>query len=86
MNKKDLENIVIQFELQNINRKHIDQQRQLHHNFTDFKTSFDRVWHEGLWHVMSKFGIGNDLLKMMKSLYNSEKSYVLLNNQIGTDQ
>ena len=41
--------------------------------------------HKGLWHVMSEFGIDNYLIKIIKSLYNSAKSYVLLNNQIGTD-
>ena len=34
---------------------------------------------------MSEFGIGNDLIKIIMSLYNSVKSSVLLNNQIGTD-
>ena len=64
--------------------KHMDQQRQVYRNFIDFKKSFDIVWHEGLWHVMSEFCIGNDLIKIIKSFYNSAKSAVLLNNQIGT--
>ena len=59
------------------------QQRQFYHNFIDFKKAFDKVWHDGLWHVMSEFGIGNELIKIIKLLYNSAKSYVLFNNQIG---
>ena len=31
-----------------------------------------------------QFGIGNDLIKIIKSLLNSAKGYVLLNIQIGT--
>ena len=67
-----------------IMEKHIDQQRQVYHNFIDYKKAFDRVWHEGLWHVMSSFGIGSDIIQCIKSLYMSSKSSVLLNNNIGT--
>ena len=38
----------------------------------------------GFVDVMSEFGIGNDLIKILKSLYESVKSAVLLKNQIGT--
>ena len=31
-----------------IMEKHIDQQRQVYHNFIGYKIAFDRVWHEGL--------------------------------------
>ena len=62
----------------------MDHQRQVYHNFIDFNKVFDRVWHEILWNVMSEFGIGNDLIKIIKSLYESAKSAVLLNNQNGT--
>ena len=64
--------------------KHIDQQRQVYHNFIDYKKSFNRVWNEGLWHVMSSFGIGNDIMQCIKSPYISSISSVLLNNNIGT--
>ena len=64
--------------------KHMDLQRQVYHHFIDFKKAFDIVWYEGLWHMMSEFGIGNDLIKIIKSLYNSPKSSIQLNNQIGT--
>ena len=33
---------------------------------------------------MSSFGIGNDIIQCITSLYNSSKSSVLLNNNIGT--
>ena len=46
-----------------IMEKHIDQQRQVYHNFIDYKKAFDRVWHEGLWHAMSSFGLGNDIIQ-----------------------
>ena len=67
-----------------IMEKHSDQQRQVYHNFIDYKKAFIRVWHEGLWHVMSSFGIGSDIIQCIQSLYMSSKSSVLLNNNIGT--
>ena len=54
--------------------KHVDQQRQVYHNVIDFKKVFDIVWHEGVWHVMSEFGICNYLIKSIKSLYDLVKS------------
>ena len=32
--------------------KCLQHQQDLDHNFIDFRKAFDRVWHEGLWHVM----------------------------------
>ena len=65
--------------------KHIDHKRQVYHNIIDNKKAFDRVCHEGLWHMMSSFGIGNDIIQCINSLYNSSKSSILLNNNIGTN-
>ena len=33
-------------------RKHLEHQRNLYHNFIDFKKEFDRVCHHGLWKVL----------------------------------
>ena len=86
MNKQDLEKSQYygtNFELQNINGKTYGSTTTIYHNL--IKKAFDRVWYDGLWHVMSEFGIGKDLIKIIKSLYISAKSYVLLNNHIVTD-
>ena len=63
--------------------KHLQHQKELYHNFIDFKKAFDRVWHEGLWHVLRGFGIEEGLIQTIQSLYNSASSAVLLNNNIG---
>ena len=34
-----------------ITGKQVQHQRDLFHNFTDFKKAFDRIWHAGLWKV-----------------------------------
>ena len=63
--------------------KHLQHQKDLYHNFIDFKKAFDRVWHDGLWHVLKKFNIEAGLIDMIKALYDNANSAVLLNNQLG---
>ena len=60
--------------------KHLQHQKVLFNNFIDFKKAFDRVWHDGLWHALRSFGIEEGLVQIMKSLYSSASSAVLLNN------
>ena len=62
--------------------KAITYQKELFHNFIDFKKAFDRVWHDGLWHSLRSFGIEEGLVQIMKSLYSSASSAVLLNNNV----
>ena len=63
--------------------KHLQHQKELFHNFIDFKKASDRVWHEGLWHVMRSFGIEEGLIQIIQALYNTASSAVLLNSDIG---
>ena len=63
--------------------KHLQHQKELFHNFIDFKKAFDRVWHDGLWHVLRGFGIEEGLIQVIQALYSSASSAVLLNNDIG---
>ena len=63
--------------------KHLQHQKDLVHNFIDFKKAFDRVWHDGLWHVMRGFGIEEGLVQVIQALYNTTNSAVLLNSDIG---
>ena len=62
--------------------KHLQHQKELFHDFIDFKKAFDRVWHDGLWHALCSFGIEEGLVQIMKSLYSSASSAVLLNNNV----
>ena len=63
--------------------KHLQHQRDLYHNFIGFKKAFDRVWHDGLWHVLRSFNIDEGLVKIMEALYSQASSAVLLNCQVG---
>ena len=63
--------------------KHLQHQKDIYHNFIDFKKAFDRVWHEGLWMVLRSFNIEEGLVQMIKALYDNATSAVLLNNNIG---
>ena len=63
--------------------KHLQHQRDLFHNFIDFKKAFDRVWHDGLWTVLRGFGVEEGLVEIIQALYEHSSSAVLLNNQLG---
>ena len=62
--------------------QHLQQQRNLCHNFIDFKKAFDGVWHAGPWHVLRSFSIEGDLVKAIQALYENSSSAVLLNSQL----
>ena len=62
---------------------HLQHQQDLFHNFIDFKKAFDRVWHDGLWHVLGGYGVDNRIVGVIEDLYKQSSSAVLLNNQIG---
>jgi hypothetical protein len=46
--------------------------------FIDFKKAFDRVPREALWYILSKKGISQRLLNLLKSMYDSSKYAVRL--------
>ena len=63
--------------------KHLQHQKDLFHNFIDFKKAFDRVWHEGLWGVLRSFNIEEGLVEIIQALYGTSRSAVLLSGQLG---
>ena len=62
--------------------KHLQHRKEIFHNLIDFKKAFDRVWHDGLRHALRSIGIEEGLVQIMKSLYSSVSSAVLLNNNV----
>ncbi|KAL8579713.1 hypothetical protein ACOMHN_034789 [Nucella lapillus] len=71
------------FNIKILIKKHLKHQRDLFHNFIDFKKAFDQVWHDGLWQVMRNYNIDSNIIDVIKALYDDSKSAVLLNNHIG---
>ena len=63
--------------------KHLHHQKDLFHNFIDFKKAFDRVWHDGLWQVLRNFNIEEGLTQCIEALYKNASSAVLLGSQVG---
>ena len=49
--------------------KHLQHQRNLFHNFLDFKKAFDRAWHVGPWQVLRTFNIDEGLVQANQALY-----------------
>ena len=60
--------------------KHIETRKYVYHNFIDFKKAFDRLWNKGLWQSMANFGISQEIIDIIKSLYDNSSSAVLINN------
>ena len=71
------------FNLRILIEKHLQHQKDLFHNFIDFKKAFDRVWHDGLWQVLRDFNIDNDLINTIKALYDNAKSAVFMGSELG---
>ena len=65
-----------------LGEEYISHQKELHHNFIDFKKAFDRVWHEALWATMKKHNINPRVTATIRSLYNNAVSAVLTNNTL----
>ena len=63
--------------------KHLQHQRDLFHNFIEFKNAFYRVWHAGLWHVVRSLNIEEGYVQAIQALYENSSSAVLLNSQVG---
>ena len=63
--------------------KHLQHQRDLFHNFIDFKKAFYRVWHAGLWQVLRSCNIEEGYVQAIQALYENSSSAVLLNSQLG---
>ena len=53
------------------------------HNFIDFKKTFDRVCHAGVWQVLRSFNIDEGLVQAIQALYENSSSAVVLNSQLG---
>ena len=51
-----------------LSEKYRNHQKELHHNFIDFKKAFDRVWREALWSVMNKHNMGSNLVRIIESV------------------
>ena len=63
--------------------KHLQHQRDLFHNFIDFKKAFARVWHAGLWQVLRSFNTDERLVQAFQALYENSSNAVLLKSQLG---
>ena len=49
--------------------KHLQHQRNLFHNFLDFKKAFGIIWHARLWQVYRSFKIEECLIQAIEALH-----------------
>lgn len=64
-----------------LNEKIRDAGQVIFHNFIDFRKAFDRVWQDAMWHTMNKGNIGKEITELVKNLYESARSKVLISDQ-----
>ena len=46
--------------------------------FVDFRKAFDSVWSDGLFYKLRKLGVGGNMYKVLRNMYNKTKSCVKL--------
>lgn len=49
--------------------------------FLDIQKAYDRVWREGLWMKMYKYGIRGKMWRVIKNMYRRVESCVLVNGK-----
>ena len=65
------------FTVRQIMEKYSELGRSIYHLFIDFKQAFDRIWREGLWHILLHFGIPSNLISLIKDMYKKFSSRVM---------
>lgn len=82
-NSRTTDNLFILKQLLN---KYLSSNEKLYVCFVDYEKAFDTVWHSGLLHKIQNLGITGNFYKVLKSMYSSISSSVLLNdNTISQD-
>jgi len=56
------------------------QKKKLYCAFIDYEKAFDRIWRDGMWYKLTKYGISGKILEVVKNMYKGIKSCVLGNN------
>ena len=54
--------------LRTLSEKYLKHQQNLHHEFTDFITALDRVWHAVLWATMQNYNTNANLIRTIEQL------------------
>ena len=66
-----------------ITEKHLQHQHDLFYNYIDFKNTFDRVCqHAGLWQILRRFSIEEELVQAIQASYENSSTAVLVNSQL----
>ena len=50
----------------------------MHYYFLDIQKAYDSVWHAGLWYKLWDMGVKGRMWRVIKKMYESFKSVVLL--------
>ena len=49
--------------------------------FVNFKKAFDSIWHQGLFHKLSEYGIDGNIYQLIKNLYSKTKCSIKIGDR-----
>ena len=52
--------------------------------FVDFRKAFDSIWHQGLFHKLTNYGICGNFNNLIESLYSQSKCAIKIGNKMST--
>ena len=70
------------FTLRSIINKHLDKDKKVYCAFMDLEKAYDRVVREELWKVLSVYGLDEQLIQGVKSLYCESKACVRVGEEL----
>ena len=62
--------------------KYLQHHQDVYHVFIDFKKACNRAWYEASWVTMKKHNISNNLIQVIKNIYDKAINEVLSNSSI----
>lgn len=70
------------FIFKQILHKYFSNKQKLYVSFIDYEKAFDSVWHNGLFNKMQNLGINGKFFNIIRSMYSTINSSVLINGKI----
>ena len=70
------------FAIRQVCEKHLGKGEEVLFAFMDLEKAYDRITREGMWKMLSNYGIGGKLLEGVKSFYVNSRACVRVGNGV----